>query len=179
MLDQYGGVTAFKAGMVMTCPSNTARASDLGEVAMVTPLLLIMVVLTTGWGWVPKRWMTIPFSTGQGSLPFWRKLAASCLASGVRQRHFGFSRGFVRGGNGLSNQRSISRSIAAALRCFCLISLLNERDLLFNPWISRCCDLRSCCNCCCASRFSITKASFWAFCSKRIWLRDCRVLVFS
>ena len=53
----------------MTLPLNTARTWALSGVAMVTPLLWIFVVLTTGWVWVPNPSVTTPCSTGHGSLP--------------------------------------------------------------------------------------------------------------
>ena len=88
---------------------------------MVTPLLLIMVVLTTGCGWVPKRWITIPFFTGQGSLPLLAtKFAANNLASGVSAKAFFdfFPAALLEAAMASRIKRLISRSIAVALIAF-------------------------------------------------------------
>ena len=89
MLDQYCGITAFKAEYGHDLPLKHRPCFRLGEVAMVTPLLLIMVVLTTGWGWY-QRWITIPFSTGE-RLPLLTNWQPITSPPGSDKGVFGFS----------------------------------------------------------------------------------------
>ena len=70
-----------------TLPLKILLASLPGGTEIDTPLLFIVVVLTTGCLWVPNLWLTTPFSTGQGNFPlFEEKLAASAFASGVNTK---------------------------------------------------------------------------------------------
>ena len=86
----------------------------------VTPLLLMVVVRTTGWRCVPNLCVTIPFSTGQGKRPLLEtKLAARALASGVNTKPTVFVPAFLFDAAIASRiRRAISLSITS--RCFCL-----------------------------------------------------------
>ena len=147
---------------------------------MVTPLLLMVVVRTTAWRWVPNFWMTTPFRTGHGSRPLLAvKLAARALASGVSAKLTFLVPAFLLEAAMASRiKRSISLSIFAVWRCFFLICAAYLLSFERRFWITFSCFLRSCWNCACTFRLSANNSSFTAFCALKVSMTSRKVSVF-
>ena len=87
------------------------------------PLLLILVVLTTGCGWVPNLLIITPSLTGHGSLPLFAwKLVEINLPSGVREK---FVELLFLFDSAIANLMSFCISLSINLVCFSFLLISN------------------------------------------------------